>query len=72
MVPIVMIVIYLIVAGIAHLVVNIMSTRSNYKKTLSLVSFCGIIAIIEQIIGTVVSRCAESTASNRPRISSSA
>jgi len=55
MVPIVMIVIYLIVSGIAHLCINIMaSTRSNYKKTLSLVSFCGIIAMIEQIIGTVV------------------
>jgi hypothetical protein len=55
LVPIVTIVIYLIVAGIAHLVVNIMSSsRSNYKKTLSLVSFCGIVAVIEQIIGTVV------------------
>ena len=55
LVPIVTIVIYLIVAGIAHLVVNIMSSsRSNYKKTLSLVSFCGIVAVIEQIIGTIV------------------
>ena len=47
---------YLIVAGIVHLVINIMSSRSNFKKTLSLISFCGIITIIEQIIGTVVLR----------------
>ena len=56
-VPIGIIVIYLIVAGIAHLFINIMaSTRSNFKKTLSLISFCGIISIVEQIIGTVVLR----------------
>ena len=56
-VPIGILVIYLIVAGIAHLFINIMaSTRSNFKKTLSLISFCGIISILEQIIATVVLR----------------
>ena len=56
-VPLGIIVIYLIVAGIAHLFINIMaSTRSNFKKTLSLISFCGIISIVEQIIGTIVLR----------------
>jgi hypothetical protein len=55
-VPLGIIVIYLIMAGIAHLCVNIMSTRSSFKKTLSLLSFCGIISIIEQIIGTVILR----------------
>ena len=54
LVPIVMIIIYLVVAGIAHLIVNVMSTRSSFKKTLSLVSFCGLITIVEQIIGTAV------------------
>ncbi len=56
LVPIGMIIFYLIVAGIAHLAINLMSSRSNFKKTLSLISFCGIIMIIEQIISTVVLR----------------
>jgi len=56
MVPIGLIIFYFIVAGIAHLAINIMSSRSNFKKTLSLISFCGIITIIEQIISTVVLR----------------
>ena len=55
-VPIFLIIVFLIMAGIVHLVVNIMSSRSNYKKTLSLISFCGIITIIEQIISTAVLR----------------
>jgi hypothetical protein len=55
-VPIFLIVVYLVLAGIVHLAINIMSSRSNYKKTLSLVSFCGIITIIEQIISTAVLR----------------
>jgi len=53
-VPILLIITYLIVAGVVHLVINIMSSRSSFKKTLSLISFCGIITILEQIIGTVV------------------
>ena len=53
-VPLMLIITYLIVAGIVHLVINIMSSRSSFKKTLSLISFCGIITILEQIIGTVV------------------
>jgi len=52
--PIVLVIIYLIVAGIVHLVINIMSSRSSFKKTLSLISFCGLITILEQVIGTVV------------------
>lgn len=55
-VPIFLIIVFLVIAGIVHLVVNIMSSRSNYKKTLSLISFCGIITIIEQIISTAVLR----------------
>ncbi len=55
-VPIFLIVVYLVLAGIVHLAINIMSSRSSYKKTLSLVSFCGIITIIEQIISTAVLR----------------
>ena len=55
-VPLFLIVVFLIVAGIVHIAVNIMSSRSSYKKTLSLVSFCGIITLIEQIISTAVLR----------------
>ena len=54
MVPIVLIITYLVVAGIVHLVINIMSSRSSFKKTLSLISFCGLITVLEQVIGTVV------------------
>ncbi|MCX5752946.1 MAG: YIP1 family protein [Candidatus Krumholzibacteria bacterium] len=54
MVPIGLIIFYLIVAGVVHLVINIMSSRSSFKKTLSLISFCAIITAIEQIISTVV------------------
>lgn len=53
-VPIFIIVMYLIVAAIVHIVANIMSSRSNYKKTLSLISYCGIITVVEQVIGSVV------------------
>lgn len=53
-VPIFLVVMYLIVAAVVHLVANIMSSRSNYKKTLSLVSYCGIITIVEQVIGSAV------------------
>jgi len=55
-VPVFLIIVYLILAGIVHLAINILSTRSSYKKTLSLVSFCGIITLVEQIISTVVLR----------------
>ena len=53
-IPIFLVITYLIVAGIVHLVVNIMSTRSSFKKTLSLISFCGLITLVEQLIGVVV------------------
>jgi hypothetical protein len=56
MVPIGMIVVYLLIAGVVHLVINIMSSRSNFKKTLSLISFCAVITLIEQIISAVVLR----------------
>ena len=54
MVPITLIIVYLVYAAIAHLVINIMSTRSSFKKTLCLTVFCSVITIVEQIIGTIV------------------
>jgi hypothetical protein len=54
--PIVFIIIYLIMAGISHIVINIMSSEANFKKTLSLVSYAGLISILGQIISTVILR----------------
>jgi len=54
--PIIFLVIYLIMAGIAHIVINIMSTEAGFKKTLSLVSYTGLISILGQIISTVILR----------------
>ena len=53
-VPILLIIAYLIVAGVAHLIINIMSSRSSFKKTLSLAIFCGFITLLEQVIGSIV------------------
>jgi len=56
MVPIGMLIVYLIYAGLTHLVINIMGPRSNFKKTLSLVILCSVVTLVEQIIGAVVLR----------------
>jgi hypothetical protein len=53
-VPILFIIIYLVTAGIAHIAVNIMSSRANFKKMLSLVSYTGLVTILGQIIGAIV------------------
>ncbi len=44
----------LIVALLAHIVINIMTSRASYKKTLSLIFFCGLIPMMEQIIVTAI------------------
>ena len=54
LVPIIFIIIYLILAGIAHIAINIMSSEANFKKTLSLVSYTGLISVLGQIITTVI------------------
>jgi hypothetical protein len=55
-IPIIYLVIGLVMGGIVHIIINIMSSRSSFKKTLSLIWFCGIIGLVEQIITTVVLR----------------
>ena len=55
-VPITLIIVYLIIAGIVHLVINIMSSRSSFKKTLSLLLYCGLITLVEQIIASIIVR----------------
>ena len=52
--PVGMLVIFLIVAGLVNLIVNLTSAKSNFKMILSLVCFTGFIGIIEQIISTVI------------------
>jgi len=52
--PVIFIIIYLIMAGLAHIAINIMSSEANYKKVLSLVSYTGLVSILGQIITTVI------------------
>jgi len=53
-VPIFLIILTLIIAGIVHVIINIMSSRSSFKKTLSLICFSGLIGLLGQIIGSLV------------------
>ncbi len=55
-VPIIIVIILFISAGITNLVVNIMSTRSDFKKCLSLLTFTGFIGMLEQLISLIVIR----------------
>jgi hypothetical protein len=54
--PLTILVIYLICAWIVNVGANLLSGRSDYKKALSLVTFAGFIAILEQIISVVIIR----------------
>ena len=53
-VPIVLIIILLITAGLTNLLVNISSAKSDFKKCLSLVTFVGFIGMLEQLISMVI------------------
>jgi len=52
--PIGIILIFLILAGILHLMVSIMSSKANFKRTLSLVVYAGIISLLGQIVKTAI------------------
>ncbi len=54
--PVLILLVLLITAGVAHIIINLLSTNSNFKKTLSLITFCGFIGILGQIINVVVIR----------------
>ncbi|HMA76101.1 MAG TPA: YIP1 family protein [Candidatus Krumholzibacteriaceae bacterium] len=54
--PVGILVIYLIYAWIVNTGVNLLSARSDYRKSLSLVTFTGFIAIVEQIISVIIIR----------------
>ena len=53
-VPIFYIAILGILAGIAHLVISIMSSDASYRKTISLLAWCGMVSILGQVIRTAV------------------
>ncbi len=44
----------LVTALFAHVVINLMTSRASYKKTLSLLLWCGLITMVEQIIVTAI------------------
>ena len=72
-VPIVIIVILLITAGLTNLLVNIISAKSDFKKCLSLVTFAGFIGMLEQLISLIIVRskglsAVESVAELKPQI----
>jgi hypothetical protein len=52
--PILLIITAVIVAALAHLLISMMSSRSSFKKTLSLIFFCGFITLLEQVIGSII------------------
>lgn len=54
MVPVIMIIGFLITAGISHLMINLMTSKANFKKTLSLISYLGLISILGQLVTSVV------------------
>ena len=54
LVPVGMVIVYFIVAGISHLMINIVTSKANFKKTLSLISYLSLISILGQIVTSVV------------------
>lgn len=64
-IPIILIIMYVIIAGITHVAINIASSRANFAKMLSLLFFCGLVPLLEQIIVTaaIASRGVESVES---------
>lgn len=52
--PVAILVIFLITAGIIHLVISIMSSKADYKKTLKLIAYAALISTLGQILKTVV------------------
>ncbi len=52
--PIAIVIIFLITAGVIHLVISILSSRANYKKALSLIVYSTFISTLGQIVKTAV------------------
>ncbi len=54
LVPVGMVVVYFIVAGISHMMINLMTSKADFKKTLSLISYLGLISILGQLVTSAV------------------
>ncbi len=54
--PIGILALYLVVAFIVNLGANLLSGKSDYRKSLALVSFAGLISIVEQILIMLINR----------------
>jgi hypothetical protein len=52
--PVGILIVYFIVAGILHLMINLMTSKANFKKTLSLISYLSLVSILGQIVTSVV------------------
>lgn len=55
-VPFVLILTILIITGIAHIVVAMMSSNARFKKTLSLINYANLVPILGQLISVAVLR----------------
>ena len=55
-VPFVLILTMLIIAGIAHVVVALMSSNARFKKTLSLIAYANLVPVLGQLISVAVLR----------------
>ncbi len=53
-VPIAILLIYVILAGIVNMTINLTSGKSDFKKCLALISFTGFIGLLEQILKIVI------------------
>lgn len=53
-VPVVMIIGYFIVAGISHLMINLMTSKADFKKTLSMISYLSLISVLGQLVTSAV------------------
>ena len=53
-IPIFVLIVNVIIAGVAHLVNSVVSMRANFKKTLSLAFYCSFISVLSQIIGAAI------------------
>jgi len=52
--PVLIFIMFIIMAGIAHLVINIMTSNASFKKTMGLLIYCGIISTVGQLLKTIV------------------
>ncbi|OQX82879.1 MAG: hypothetical protein B6D63_07050 [Candidatus Latescibacteria bacterium 4484_7] len=52
--PVSVLLLLVVMAALVHLVISVLSTNADFKKTLSLISYAGLISVLGQAIKTVV------------------